>query len=110
MSQIIFQVQGSAPTPYEVTFMKSGDNLTATCTCPAGVAGIHCKHRVLLMAGDTSGVVSGNTADVSAVMEWLAGSDVAAALQLLDEEERALEEWKKRVSAAKRALAAAMNS
>lgn len=44
-----FKVQGSEIDPYLVIFKISGANVTATCTCPAGISGTYCKHRVNLM-------------------------------------------------------------
>lgn len=38
-----FLVQGSAPEPYVVEFFRRGSNLTAECTCPAGLLGQHCS-------------------------------------------------------------------
>ena len=43
---IRFLIQGSQVEPYEVIFSKVGDNLTASCNCPAGEKGYHCKHRI----------------------------------------------------------------
>ena len=37
---------------YAVTFTREGTNLPSSCTCPAGQKGIHCKHRLSLLAGD----------------------------------------------------------
>lgn len=35
MNQIKFLVLGSSEYPYEVNFIKRGNNLSAYCTCPA---------------------------------------------------------------------------
>jgi hypothetical protein len=45
MEEARFLVQGSAPSPCKVVFVKEDKNLTATCTCPAGQNGQYCKHR-----------------------------------------------------------------
>ena len=69
MSTVSFHVQGSAEEPYNVTFQKRSDtNLSAYCTCPAGKNGQYCKHRINIMAGSTTGIVSGNQQDVEEVL------------------------------------------
>ena len=67
MEEIFFLVQGSAEEPYKVTFRKTGNNLSAYCTCPAGENGQHSKHRMNILRGITSGIVSGNEAKVQVV-------------------------------------------
>ena len=39
MQEIKFLVQGSANEPYETSFFKDGEKLSAFCTCPAGTFG-----------------------------------------------------------------------
>ena len=109
MDERHFKVQGSAPEPYEVTFVRRTDkNLSAACTCQAGVMGQYCKHRFAIMAGDATGIVSPNTADVAVVKSWVAGTDVEAALIRLTEAEDQLEKAKRNVSAMKKQVAAAL--
>lgn len=103
-----FLVQGSAPDPYEVQFFRRGTNLSAYCTCPAGMVGQYCKHRFAIMGGDTRAVVSGNEHEASDVRSWIPGSDVAVALSALGDAEDHLAEAKQAVSSAKRRVAAAM--
>ena len=38
MEQTTFKVRGSAAEPYELTFIKDGNSLTALCTCPARIS------------------------------------------------------------------------
>jgi hypothetical protein len=109
---IKFLVQGSAPEPYETTFEKEGDSVTATCSCPAGVKGLRgecCKHRIGILRGDTDGIVSANIGDVKIVQGWIAGSDIEITLQELSEGEAELERAKRKVAAAKKALAKVMS-
>jgi len=109
MEEIVFAVQGSAPSPYEVRFVRrDGGNLTASCSCPAGAVGQYCKHRFNLMAGSTEGVVSQNLEQVPLVCEWLAGTDVEAAMDRLAKAELQVADAKRLVSKAKKDLAAAM--
>lgn len=108
MDAISFLVQGSAADPYHVTIQRDGPNLTARCTCPAGVVGQYCKHRFALLSGDASGVVSENAAAVSQVAGWLAGSDLEGALEHLALCEAALDAAKRELAQAKKAVAWAM--
>jgi len=88
-----FLVQGSEPLPYKVLFKKSGEKLNATCTCRAGQMGQLCKHRLSILNGDKSAVVSENTDQVAEVTSWLEGSNVAEAIS----EVVSLEAEKKRI-------------
>lgn len=109
---IRFLVQGSAEEPYEIVFDKEGDRVTATCSCPAGVkgpTGQSCKHRIGILRGDTDGIVSANIEDVKIVQGWIAGSDIEIEVHKLAEGEAELERAKKKVAAAKKALAKVMS-
>ncbi len=111
--RVVFSVRGSTPDPYTVTITKSGDNITARCTCPAFRNGLHCKHRVRILAGSAEGIVSGNQDQVEVVRSWLPGSDVEKALAELTEAERSHattkgEEVKRALGLAKVRLASAL--
>jgi hypothetical protein len=106
----IFRVQGSEAEPYEVVFQKEGANLQAYCNCKAGENGLYCKHRFAILSGDASRVVSANAEEVTVVAGWLRGSDVEAALETVFEMEREMEAAKRRLSAAKKAVAIAMRT
>jgi hypothetical protein len=82
MSALIreFLVQGSDPSPYKVRFKKNGDDLKATCSCKAGISGMLCKHRLSILDGDKSAVISDNADQVAEVSSWLEGSKVADAI------------------------------
>ena len=108
--ELIFRVQGSSADPYEVTFIKDGDSLTALCTCPAGQYGNFCKHRIAILEGGCKAIVSDNTGQVATISDWLQGTDVAAALADFREIEARANVPKDEVTAAKRRLARAMNS
>ncbi len=103
-----FFVQGSADEPYRVTFTKSGANLGAYCTCPAGQNGMYCKHRFRILEGEATGLVSENVDDILTVGSWLSGTDVAAAMDAVKTAERDHAEAKKLLSQAKKNLARAM--
>jgi len=109
MPELRFQVQGSAPSPYDVTFVsRSAGNLSAYCTCPAGQNGQYCKHRFAILNGGTQAIVSGNEHEVQLVVGWLAGSDIEVAIKELATAERDLERAKKSASQAKKLLTQAM--
>ena len=110
MEQLTIQVKGSSADPYELTFIKDGDSLTALCTCPAGNFGGSCKHRVAIFDNDAAAVVAGDEGKVAVVVEWLGGTDVAAALQEMRAASAAPDATKASLAAAKKKLARAMNS
>lgn len=108
MDKIMFLVQGSADVPYEVTFAKKNNNLSAHCTCPAGENSLYCKHRINIMHGIADGVVSPNKNDVGLIKTWLSGTDVEAALREVMEKEELLDKAKQALSFAKKKLAKAI--
>jgi uncharacterized Zn finger protein len=110
MEQLSFLVQGSTASPYEVTFIKDGDSLTAICTCPAGEFGNFCKHRISILDGNATAITSENADRASLVQEWLPGTDVEAALVELRDIEKTAKPDKQAIAAAKRKLARAMNT
>lgn len=68
MDEISFEVQGSAPEPYLVTFVRrSPTNLSAYCSCPAGENGQYCKHRFAILDGAENSLVSSNASDIQIV-------------------------------------------
>lgn len=109
---LVFSVQGSEEDPYEVSITRSGDNLTATCTCRAATFGRHCKHRVGILTGDVGKLKILMPEDpstaVSEAIEMTKGSDVEEAIRrvkIAAEEERLAREDHKE---AKEDLAAAL--
>lgn len=110
LPELTFQVKGSASSPYEVTFIKDGASLTALCSCPAGQYGNFCKHRIAILDGDVATIVSDNADNVTTVVSWLQGTDVAAALSEYRDLEEIANTPKSAIVAAKRKLARAMNS
>ena len=107
--RVSFDVQGSAPVPYRVTFESSGPgSLAGVCSCPAGENGQACKHRLEILAGRAEGIVSGNEHQVPLVSRWLSGSNIEQALRGLATAEEQLAVAKRAVAQAKRTLGAAM--
>ena len=109
MEEIAFEVQGSAPTPYQVVFVKRSDsNLSAYCSCPAGENGQYCKHRFSIIDGSTKGIISSNPEQVKTVQSWLPGTDISIALNKMHQLEVEAAKIKKALSAAKKEVAKAM--
>jgi predicted outer membrane lipoprotein len=108
-SQLIFHVQGSNTDPYVVTVTKS-DELLIFCTCSAGQLGQACKHRLSILSGDTSAIVSANQQEAQHLTHWLLGTKLAAALAAVDIAEKELVLAKKRASDAKKALGRVMTA
>ena len=69
----------------------------------------YCKHRLNILAGDTSNIVSGNESEVAIVRVWLEGTDVQKYIEEVDMAERGLWTAQARFKAAKKALARALN-
>jgi len=110
MKEIEFLVQGSAPEPYRVTFIKDKDNLNAFCTCPAGENGQYCKHRFAILAGDAKAITSRNKEQVATILCWLPGTDLESALTELAEAEHEYDAAKERLTIAKKKVAQAMRN
>lgn len=108
MNTLTFQVQGSGVQPYTVTFRRVGINLTARCTCPAGMKGTYCKHRFRILRGDTEGVIGDRFDDCQTVASWLAGTDVEQAMLELSKAEAVLGNATSKVDALKLRLAIAL--
>jgi uncharacterized Zn finger protein len=109
MEEIAFEIQGSAPEPYRVIFVRrSQTNLSAYCSCPAGENGQYCKHRFAILDGVQKGLVSPNADDMKIVQSWLPGTDVEKALLKMRGLEEMAETIKKELSSAKQELARAM--
>jgi uncharacterized Zn finger protein len=110
VDEIRFLVKGSAVEPYEVTFIKDGDSLTALCTCPAGQFGNFCKHRLAILDGSGGNISSENSDQVSTIVRWLVGTDVESALAEMRAAEQEAAAAKKALDLAKKELARAMNT
>lgn len=103
--KLTFRIEGSEPVPYQVIARRTGENLTMTCDCMAGSMGRHCKHRVNLLVGDLTNLVSNNPKDVEKLAEMVKGTDVERALARMLTAELEMEVAKKALAATKKALA-----
>ena len=108
---IVVQIEGSTGTPYTATFSREGNNLKTSCTCPAGESRMHCKHRLALFDGDITQVRGDAPPDLARqIAEMLQGTDVAQALAVLADAERAAEAAKADLKRATKALDRVMHS
>lgn len=110
MEELTFLVKGSSKDPYELIFIKDGDSLTAICNCPAGTYSNFCKHRISILDGNAKAIVSDNADQATKVTGWLIGTDVEEALTEMRAAEKMDDPEKKKLNAAKRKLARAMNT
>jgi len=76
MPMLEFVISDTAGQIYQVAAKRSDDNLTITCSCPKGEQGDLCKHRLALLHGDGSGLVSNNPDDVLKLGDLIIGTDV----------------------------------
>jgi SWIM zinc finger len=99
---------GSSPEPYRVIFERKYAEVRAFCTCAAGQNGLYCKHRIHLLQGVVDEMVAGDLEKLSVLADWLRDSRLGFAVQQFDAAELALEQAKRRVSNARKALSSAM--
>lgn len=92
--KLTFKVQGSASDPYTCEFWREGENLSSSCTCPAGEKGMYCKHRLSLIAGEITNLVSKNISDIEVLKKMVLGTDVEKAIKLVKKSEEASEKLK----------------
>lgn len=108
MERLEFEIQGSMPAPYNVSFEADDGVVHAFCSCEAGKKGASCKHRIALMDGDVTTLVSGNTVDVNRLKELLAGSSLEVAYKEVQEAAAMYEIAKKKLASAKKNLSKVM--
>ncbi len=107
--KVEFLVQGSAVEPYKVTFQKTEQHLSASCTCSAGIYGQYCKHRFSILRGETKGIVSNNLNEVKIVVDLIADTDIEDALIEIEQAEIEAERAKKIIAKAKKKITTFMN-
>lgn len=74
--RIEFLVQGSASEPYRVSFWRVSNNVKSTCTCQSGKNGLACKHRINLLDGDITNLVSPPADSFEQLQMMLERSDI----------------------------------
>ena len=94
---------------YFIHLYRTENNLTCTCTCPAGRRSTHCKHRLAILKGEMHDVDSGDTDRIDEILSLLSGTDVEVELhdlQLLEGQKRVLDN---QIKAKKKALGRALD-
>jgi len=109
VKHLIFVVQGSRGDEYQVTFGAASGRVVAYCSCPAGENGSICKHRLAIMDGEVSNLLSGNAQDVIRLQGLLKGTELEAAYTHLRVMEEEFEAAKRKLELAKKALASTMH-
>ena len=107
--QITFKVQGSDSTPYTVTFKRRNGKVTISCTCKAGKHNTCCKHRMALIGGDSSAIVSNNVDEVYNIHHLIAESNIEETVIKIRALEKELEKSKTHLKNLKKQLSRLMN-
>lgn len=107
--RIQFLVQGSAAKPYEVTFVKTGKELAAFCTCQSGKSRLSCKHRLDILDGNPNNIVSGNPQEVAKVQNWLPNTSIQQELRNVKISQARVKAANWELAEAKRRLAQVMH-
>lgn len=104
MERIMFEVQGSQESFYQVEFVYDRNELLVFCTCPAGNFSTCCKHRLRLLAGDPEGVRDLDSEALDLIQRWLSESQLQAAFDEYRRSEVAFRAAKVELSRTKRRL------
>jgi hypothetical protein len=110
LSSLRFSILGSTGNVYEIAASRQGPRFTMNCTCEAAVNGLHCRHRMALLDGECTDLVSGNQEDVEKLKILFEGTDAQRYYRELVQLEAELEALKKQVKNHKHAFARAMSS
>ena len=109
MATINFLIKGSSSEPYKVVFAQTGDGqLTATCTCQAGLKGTYCKHRMAILEGNFSAIVSGNTVEAETIQKWFKGTELETIFLSIISTEAQINALDKELNSFKKKLARTM--
>jgi hypothetical protein len=84
MQSLSFNIQGSAPEPYEVIFYHVDGQLSGSCTCGAGRQSKYCKHRLDFLQGNINNIIEPNYKDVEMVFGWYSNSDIKSKIEEID--------------------------
>lgn len=104
-----FVVRGSQGNEYQITLKKADNALVLNCTCAAALSGTWCKHRLALLAGDISALLSDNTQDMDSFKSLISGSIIEKRFTDICALEREKEAVDAKLKAAKKAIGREMN-
>jgi hypothetical protein len=93
---------------YKLKASRTVNGVRFTCSCRAGEQGQQCKHRVGLLLGDVSNLVSNNLHDIQELKAIISDTKIIETIGEISRLEDELEAAKRRLQAAKIALGAAM--
>lgn len=111
MQNTTFEVLGSEGDVYRITFVQASGGVRVSCTCRAGMSGLFCKHRLALMAGDRSRMVSPELAsDLDAVMSWPEFAPIKEQITKLHQVQSQIDELEKVEAGLKKAVAKAVGA
>lgn len=101
-----FEVRSSdGVTTYVVEFLLESSQLHVYCSCPAGLLGKWCKHKMWLISGDISEVIgTPGMGDFDAVRNWLRNSELPRLLDEMRLAENKMHAVKAKLDNLKRAL------
>lgn len=97
----------SSDDVYDIFILQDGGKLQITCSCPAGQKKTVCWHRLAIMEGDATAVVAGSE-HVSGLKMLVGKSHLLPMFAAIEQLEVEADQIKKRLSAAKKALGAAL--
>ena len=108
-NEISFYVKGSSEEPYKVIFVRgSENNLSAYCSCSAGVNGMYCKHRFNILDGKSDAILSDNIDDITIIQKWYLGSNIELVRDKIKPLEKEIAKLKQKLTKAKKELSKAM--
>lgn len=92
-------------TTYVVEFSFEFGKLHIYCSCPAGVLGKWCKHKMQLISGDVSGVMdTSSVADFVEMQNWIRSSEFPRLLDALKSAEEEMQSAKTKMNNVKKEL------
>ncbi|MDZ7779018.1 MAG: hypothetical protein U5R14_03640 [Gemmatimonadota bacterium] len=90
LQSFTFVVRDSEGVDHEVTFIRhSAGHMSAHCTCSVDETERYCGHRLQLLDGDTTNLVSGNELEVEVLDWWLSCMDLKQTVARVRTEQRA---------------------
>ena len=110
MKLAIFVKSSSREEPYQITVSSTiEEGLSIFCDCPAGVLGMHCKHKMAVVLGDQKILYDNEQLDdFHEISKWIANSNYSKFVLELQESEKELEALKKRIKNMKEKIARLM--
>ncbi len=105
MEPIVFRANSSSSREiYDVVVTMHGDQPRMSCTCEAGQNLRPCKHRLMLLAGDLSALVTIDRNSVNRLQTLFHGSSVLDAISEIRSLEKQADQTRTAISNAKKKL------